>query len=137
MQTDRHAIEELHLRDQAAAIAGDFAALRELIDDDAVLMPPGARKQRGKAEIDASFARRAAASRTHDILEYTLDFEEVRILGDLAVEWGTICGSMREIASGRMLASAYHVMRILKRQPSGDWKVYRSIWSPAERPTER
>ena len=26
---------------------------------------------------------------------------------------------------------AYNIMRILKRQPDGEWKVYRSIWNEA------
>lgn len=130
-ERDLKAIEELHGRDMQAAKNGDFTALRALIDDEAVLMPPGGAVQRGAGDLDKAFAKMQAAPKSHEVLEYTLDFEEVRILGDYAFEWGAIRGSMRELASGEVTHSEYHVMRILKRQPDGAWKVYRSIWAPS------
>ena len=128
---DRRAIDDLHRRDMQAATAGDFAVLRSLVDDDAVIMPPGGKVQRGATELNASFEKMKNAPRTHEVLEYRLEFEEIHVLGDLAVEWGVIRGAMKEIATGQTSASVYHVMRILKRQTNGGWKVYRSIWAPA------
>jgi ketosteroid isomerase-like protein len=65
------------------------------------------------------------------VIEYRLEFEEVKIFGNYAVEWGAIRGATREIASGRVNQSEYHVMRVLRRQPNGSWKIWRSIWAPA------
>lgn len=130
-ERDRQAIDDLHRRDMKAAVAGDLDALRDLIDDEAVMLPPGEKLQWGAAEIDAAFAKMKKAPRTHEVLEYQLEFEEVQILGDIAVEWGTIRGTAREIATGQTAQSSYHVMRVLKRQSDGGWKVYRSIWVPA------
>jgi uncharacterized protein (TIGR02246 family) len=127
---DLAALEALHRRDMAAAKAGDFAALRSIIDDDAVMMAPGGKVQRGRAELDAAFAAMSKAPRTHEVLEYVLDFDEVTIAGDLAFEWGCIRGSMKELATGKVTRSEYHVMRVLRRQADGAWKVYRSIWAP-------
>jgi len=69
-----------------------------------------------------------------EVLEYVLDFEEVKFLGDYAFEWGTIRGATRPKSSGEIEYSTYKVMRILKKQPDGEWKVHRSIWNenPAE-----
>lgn len=128
---DRKAIDELHRRDMRAAEAGDFETLRALIDDEAVMLPPGGRTQRGAAQIDASFAKMKEAPRTHEVVEYKFEFEEVEVLGDVAVEWGAIHGITREIAAGQTTKSSYHVMRVLRRQTDGSWKVYRSIWAPA------
>jgi ketosteroid isomerase-like protein len=50
----------------------------------------------------------------------------------MAVEWGAIHGTTREIATGQTARSSYHVMRVLRRQSDGGWKVYRSIWAPAD-----
>jgi ketosteroid isomerase-like protein len=71
------------------------------------------------------------APRTHDVLDYALRFQEVKVLGDYAYEWGSITGSMREIVTGDVSRSAFHVMRILRRQADGSWRVYRSIWTRA------
>lgn len=131
IKRDHRAIDELHRRDMQAAVAGDFDALRSLIDDEAVMLPPGGKLQRGAAELDASFAKMRSAPRTHEVLEYNLEFEEVQVFGDLAVEWGSIQGTTKEIATGQTTQSRYHVMRMLRRQSNGDWKVYRSIWAPA------
>ena len=129
-RANRFAIDELHRRDMAASRAGDFDALRALVDDEAVMLPPGEKPQRPD-QLDAVFARMKQAPRTHEVLEYVLEFEEVRVFGDLAVEWGTIRGTTRELATGKASQSVYHVMRMLRKQSHGAWKVFRSIWAPA------
>ena len=127
--TDRKAIERLHQRDMRASAAGDFAALRALVDDEAVLFPPGGAQQRGASELDAVLERMSGAPKTHEVIDYRLEFEEVKVFGNYAVEWGAIRGATREIATGRIIHSEYHVMRVLRRR-NGAWKVYRSIWAP-------
>lgn len=127
---DREAIEALNAADEAASKAQDLDALRALIDDDAVMLPPGGRIQRGKEEIDAAFARLGSSLHTHEILEYSLDFEEIQLLGDHAIEWGTIRARTRSIANRVSTETEYHTLRVLRKQADGGWKVYRSIWAP-------
>jgi uncharacterized protein (TIGR02246 family) len=127
----RKAIDRLHRRDMKASSSGDFAALRALVDDDAVMLPPGGAPQRGADDFDAAFERMNAGPKTHEVIEYRLDFEEVKVFGNYAVEWGAICGATREIATGRVIQSEYHVMRMLRRQRNGSWKIWRSIWTPS------
>lgn len=128
-QNDLQAIERLHAKDMLASKTGDFAVLRSILTDDAVVMPPGGNLVRGKAELDASFVRMQNAMSEIEVLEYILDFAEVKIFGDYAIEWGTISGSMRAKDSNEIQYSAYKVMRILQKQPNGEWKVHRTIWN--------
>jgi uncharacterized protein (TIGR02246 family) len=130
----RKAIERLHRRDMRASAAGDFAALRALVDDNAVMLPPGSAPQRGAKDFDAAFERLNNSPRTHEVIEYRLEFEEVKIFGNYAVEWGAIRGATRELATGRVHQSEYHVMRVLRRQSNGSWKIWRSIWAPGAGP---
>jgi len=127
----RQAIEQLHRRDAKASASGDFAALRALVDNDAVMLPPGGPPQRGAKDFDAAYERMNSGPKTHEVIEYRLDFEEVKVFGGYAVEWGAIHGATREISTGRVIQSAYHVMRMLRRQRNGSWKVWRSIWTPS------
>jgi len=66
----------------------------------------------------------------------------VRILGDYAYQYGTIQTRIGPMNPGPEVDTTYNVMRILKRQPDGAWKVYRAIWNNAsspkapEKPTE-
>jgi uncharacterized protein (TIGR02246 family) len=123
------AIEELHQRDMAASKAGDFETLRTLMSDDAVMMPPGGDFVRGRAAIDAGMGRMAKAMAAVEVLDYVLDFEEVQVVGEYAFEWGMIKGRMRRRDGGEVEESAYKVLRILRRQAGGEWKVHRSIWN--------
>ncbi|HEX6066484.1 MAG TPA: DUF4440 domain-containing protein [Longimicrobiales bacterium] len=127
--TDLDRIDELHRIDMAASKAGDLRTLRTLMSDDAVVLPPGGRMLRGRAALDQSFARMADVPRTTEVLDYRFDWHEIRLCGDYAFEWGYILGEERHLASGEVVSEKYHAMRILQRQPTGDWKVHRTIWN--------
>ena len=121
-------IEELHQRDMQASRDGDYDTLRTLLTPDAVMMPPNQPAIRGQEELEKSYRRMQEAMGEVDILEYRLEFEEVRVLGDYAYEWGTIRGKSRTWGDEAAEAS-FKVMRILKKGPGGEWRVHRSIWN--------
>ena len=50
--------------------------------------------------------------------------------GEYAYEWGTFYQRVRP-AGAAETASRLHGLRILKRQPSCAWKVYRATWNDA------
>jgi uncharacterized protein (TIGR02246 family) len=129
LRKDLEAIGRLHQKDMAASKAGDFDTLHSIMTDDAVIMPPGGKVVRGRAEMDAGFERMKESMSQVEVLEYVLGFEEVKVLGDYAFEWGTIRGAMRSKDGGEVEHSTYKVMRILQKQPDGSWKVHRSIWN--------
>jgi ketosteroid isomerase-like protein len=115
---------------EAASKAYDVQALAELWTQDAVALPPGGPVKRGP-ELRAGLARMAEAARGTEVLDYREVFEETLVFGDTAVEWGHIEGSERDRASGKVTASRFHLMRILKRLDDGTWRVHRSIFAPA------
>ena len=88
-----------------------------------MMLPPGGAPQRGAKDFDAAYERMNQARSTHEVLEYRLDFEEVKIFGGYAVEWGAIHGATRDVSTGRVVQSEYHMMRVLRRQRNGSWKV--------------
>ncbi len=104
------------------------------MSDDAVIMPPDGKLVRGRKEIDANYSRMKEAMSQVEVLDYVLDFEEVKVLGDYAYEWGEIRGCMRSKGSNKVECATYKVMRILHKQQDGHWKVHRVIWNsnPAE-----
>ena len=130
-EVDREAIAALHKRDERAAKEQDFATLRSLMDDDAVVMEPGRPPLRGRAELDKSFAKRSAGGSPVVIEDYRPEFEEVEIVGDRAIEWGRIVGRLRTLESGETSELAFNVMRVLKCDAGGTWSIYRTIWNEA------
>ena len=62
-----------------------------------------------------------------EILEYVLDIQEVKVLGDYAFQWGTYRYNMRPRAGAEAVRTSGKLMRILQRQPDGAWKIHRGM----------
>ncbi len=121
-------IEELHRRDIEASKSGDFATLRSLLTPDAVMMPPGQPLIQGEEQLNQSYRHMEKAMRETEVLEYRLEFEEIQILGNYAFEWGFLHGISRDLNKG-IKQSTYKLMRILKKDDEGFWKIHRAIWN--------
>jgi ketosteroid isomerase-like protein len=136
-KADLRAIEDLHRRDIAANKAFDVEALAALWTDDVVNMPPATPPIVGKkANRDLLLAAEAQAKQL-DILEYDQEWSEVQIVGDYAYEWGVFRSTIKlKTATGDPVKSEFRVMRVLKRQADGGWKVHRSIWNSALPPEQ-
>jgi uncharacterized protein (TIGR02246 family) len=130
-EADLEAIRRLHEADRRAAKAGDYAALRSLFTDDAVVLPPGAVALRGRDAIRESFIRMSERPRTELVLEYEYVPDEVKIEGDVAYEWGVFRGVVRR-EDGSEVEERCKAMRILKRQANGEWKIHRTMWNAVE-----
>jgi ketosteroid isomerase-like protein len=128
-KSDLQAIEELHKRDVAAAKAYDVEALATLWTDDIVSMPPSAQPIVGKKANRDVLAAGEAQAKQVEIVEYSQKWDEVTVAGDYAYEWGTFKSLIKMKTGGATSSAEFKVMRILKRQPDGSWKVHRSIWN--------
>ena len=130
VEADLAAIEALHQRDIRASLAGDYRALRSLMSDEAVVLPPGQARQSGKADLDNAFRKMAGAVADYEVLRYEQKWDEVRVFGDFAYEWGAITGASRKRATQEVQEETYNVMRILRKESDGEWRVFRTIWAP-------
>jgi len=123
MDNDLRAIEAINQRDVQFALAGDQAGMMSQWTDDFVLLPPAGPILRGRSVI----AEALGGGESPEILEYVLDIQEVKVLGDHACQWGTYRYSMRPRRGGETVRTTGKLMRILQRQPDGSWKMYRGI----------
>ena len=126
---DRQAIEQLHQDDIAANLAFDVDKLMADVDDDVVVMPPGSKPIVGRAAYHDYLATRAKDLANVEILAYEATWDEVRILGDYAYEYGSIRSRMRQVNAKDETPQEYSTMRVLKKEPTGIWKIYRTIWN--------
>jgi uncharacterized protein (TIGR02246 family) len=117
------AIEAINQRDVQFAVAGDAAMMMSQWTDDFVLLPPAGPILRGRSVIAEAFR----GVENPEIVEYVLDIQEVKVLGDHAFEWGTYHYRVRPRAGGETVRTSGKLMRILQRQPDGSWKMYRGI----------
>ncbi len=124
------AIDALSQKDISACMKNDVDTLCSLWTDDGVLLMPGAPPLVGKKAICGMLQEQKAKSNGSTILGYTEDWEEVRIVGDYAWQWGRMSESQAN-ASGKEETMRVNAIRILHRDSDGSWKVARAVVTPA------
>ena len=129
MSNDRQSIEALNHHDREAVLRGDVEAIVAQWDADFVVIPNAGPIVRGR-EANAAVARSGREQmQALEPLEYATDFAELIVAGDFAFEWGTYCGRSRVRATGDVIAFGGKLLRILRRQADGGWKMYRTMIS--------
>lgn len=125
-QRDLDAIEALHGRDVEATKSGDIDGLKSLMDPECVLFPPGGEETAGPEYLD-----RVGVSPDDEvqpeIIELEQDWQELNVFGDLAYEQGVVRYAIRA-ADGEIIRESQRLVRILRRQADGAWRVYRAMW---------
>lgn len=129
MQTDKQMIEELHKKDKTASIVNDLPALLSLWADDAVALPPSEDPIIGKDAIKAWLESGLNQEQNYEITKYEQNFEETQIIGEWVFEWGVYSCTAKPKSEGLPISTTGKLLRILKRQKDGSWKVSRSIWN--------
>ena len=131
---DQRAITRLQERDIAANTALDLDALVALTTDDVVVLPPGRPPVVGQKALRSFYQALVEKTPDAQVLAYSEEWDEVRILGDFALQWGTIRERTKASVTADESSSAVHAMRMLARQPDGSWKIARFMWNAAPAP---
>ncbi|NIM91649.1 MAG: DUF4440 domain-containing protein [Candidatus Aminicenantes bacterium] len=129
-QNDQEAlagIEELHRRDIAASKARDYETLLSLWTDNGVLLLPGRKPIVGKEALKAYTDEQTEISRTYKITKYEHRWEEIKVIGDWAFEWGFYEAEAEMIKGGEIIRDQGKLLRILRKQKDGSWKAARAI----------
>ena len=127
IRKDLEAIENLHLRDVTATKAGDIRTLKSLMDGGCMVFPPDSKPEVGQVYLDSISASADGGEPQPMILELTQDWEEINVFGDFAYEQGVVRYSV-QTEEGNCIRELQRIMRILRRQPDGAWKVFRAMW---------
>ena len=123
---DLEAIEDIHRRDVEATKAGDIETLKSLMDEQCVVFPPDCEPTDGQAYLDQVWPA-AIDECQPEILELVQDWQELCVFGDFAYEQGVVRYAVRE-AGGQVVRETQQLIRILRRQSDGTWRVFRAIW---------
>lgn len=121
------AIRELHEKDIQASKARDFDTLLSLWTEDGVLLEPGKKPTIGIDAIKAYMDKQKKVSKTYTINKYEHRWEEIEVIGDWAFEWGYFDAEAEMVVSGEVIAQRGKLLRLLRKQKDGSWKVARVI----------
>ena len=127
IRQDLEIIEALHRQDVAATKAGDFEALKSLMDEECVVYPPDSEPESGQAYLDSVRALADGSESQSMILELEQDWEEISVHGDFAYEQGVVRYAV-QTEGGTSIQETQRLMRILRRQADGAWRVFRAMW---------
>lgn len=120
-------IESLRRRDVVASMVGEFENLKSLMDEQCIVLPPDSEPESGRAYLDRLAESGKDAQSQKPILELTQDWEELQLLGDFAYERGIVRYAVRDV-DGEIIRETQRLLRILRRQDDGSWRVYRAMW---------
>jgi uncharacterized protein (TIGR02246 family) len=90
------AIQKLNQRAVDAVLAADVAATLSLWTDDFVMLGSEGPIIHGRDTIARTLEQTRQQGLSLEPLEYVAKFEEIKILGDYAYEWGTYRGKSRQ-----------------------------------------
>ena len=122
-------IEELHKKDKLASMNGDLETLLSLFTDDGIAIPAEGEIIEGKEALREMLKQNFELLKDYIITEYKQDFKEIKILGKYAYEWGTYSGKYKSKEDNKEIIGSGKLMRILRLQEDGSWKVSRTIWT--------
>ncbi len=124
-QDDLEAIDQVRMDFNAASSESDAEALAELLDIDAVWMPPGHEPVVGREAIKAYYAKRFAEQRS-DIRLHPGPIQLMEERAELHSSFSRIDAAGSD-HSPHIFSGNY--MWILKKQEDNTWKVTRDIWN--------
>ncbi|HUU19511.1 MAG TPA: DUF4440 domain-containing protein [Sedimentisphaerales bacterium] len=122
-------IEELHKNDKIASMNGDLETLLSLFTDDGIAIPAEGEIIEGKEALREMLKQNFELLKDYIITEYKQDFKETKILGKYAYEWGIYSGKYKSKEDNKEIIGSGKLMRILRLQEDGSWKVSRTIWT--------
>lgn len=127
MEQDLEKISKLDEKDIAASKARDYEGLLDLWDPEGIAIPPDRDPVVGIEQIAVWLDQPSETD--YEVTRYEHHFEERKIMGDWAFEWGSYLSAAAPLDGSEPMEASGKLLRILKRQPDGEWKVARAIWN--------
>ncbi len=123
---DVKAIDALRDRELALVFAGALDSMGTIYTDDVDFMPPGEPAVQG---LDA-VKKWAQAALAQASMSGKYTSSHVTVSGDVAVDRYTATLSTTAKAGGPAMEETLKGLHILKRQPSGGWRIAIDTWNP-------
>jgi ketosteroid isomerase-like protein len=83
----------------------------------------------GKKAIDMWLDGMRGDSDKIKVTDYRLNFQELEIVDGWAFEWGTSTETIQPLKGGEPKTANAKLLRVLRRQSDGSWKIARSVWN--------
>ena len=120
------AVEDGYRQWVAAANKKDAAALANLYDEEAVLLPPHEEPTIGKAAIGEWYKKFVADPHMGPFTE-KFDSNSFHVVGDIAIDTSDFDGDAA-MSDGKTVHFHGKNMVLWRKQRDGSWKIFRDMW---------
>ena len=119
------AVEDRYKEWLAAANKKDAAALTNLFDENAVLMPKQEEPVLGRAAI-SEYYKKLVADPQFVPFTLTLNWNSFHVVGDIAIATSVFEGDVTR--NGKQIHFRGKNLLVWKKQPDGSWKIFRYMF---------
>lgn len=106
----------------------DVNAIASLWAPDAIMMPAGEPAVVGSRQIHAWLTRNQPDANVV-ISNDVSNWKDITVTGDYAFQWAQTFVNIRSRTGDAGVHMSGTALQVLKKQPDGSWKLYRSSWS--------
>ena len=132
-EVDLKAIDGVRDAHVAALNSGNAGAWAAQFTDDGVQMPPNMPANVGRSTIESWSKGFMDMFR----LEFALEVDEVRVLGEWAFERGTYTIGLNPKSGGPSMQDTGKYITIYQRKSGDSWRMARDIWNSSNTPPNR
>ncbi len=122
-------IDHLHQMDIKALKTHNVEMFVDLVTEDCIMLPPALKPLCGREAIRNYLEDKFMEWKAYVVASFEQEFDEIRVIGDMAYEWGTSRGAYYMKNGGPDIFENSRIFRILRHQPDGSWKISRAIWN--------
>jgi ketosteroid isomerase-like protein len=133
-QDARKSLDAFNAAFSNACLKMDHPASAALWADDGTDLIQGMEPMIGKAKIADWLNSLTPQLKGAKMIYCTVDWKDIQIHGDLAYEWGINKQKIEFPPPQEPFVGAGKILLILKRQPSGDWKLALESWNSLPEP---
>jgi ketosteroid isomerase-like protein len=116
--------------------AADVNTMASLWADDGIMLPAGEPAVVGSRQIRSWLARNqpdASVVISNDVSNW----KDITVTGDYAFQWAQTFVNIRSRNNEAGVHMSGTALQVLKKQPDGSWKLYRSSWSHEPRKKDK
>jgi uncharacterized protein (TIGR02246 family) len=114
---------------ESAEKTADVGKMVSLWSPDGIALPPGEPALVGSRQIRAWLDKNRMDTTTLKMTKNTANWRDIHVNGDYAFQWAQTFVNVRSKADDAGIHMSGTTLQVLKKQPDGSWRLYRSSWS--------
>jgi len=132
-QSEVSAVKSFNQNYLAAEKSANVDKMANMWASDGVILPPGEPPVVGSKQIHAWLEKNRIDPATMKMTENVANWRDISVSGNYATQWGETYVDVRSADGSAGMHMSGTKLQVLKKEPDGSWRLYRSSWSQHEK----